>query len=267
MNEYAVTIYFWLRTTDTASPCSDTTAAGHHMYIIWWGAEPCTVLLALCSLCMNDSRQQQQLLTCQAGAQRQQGRKHRNLAEQRGPHPGQSSDDWRGTRRPTEGRAGGGREGGGGESVMIIPPSPGAQWGEDTQKGEINKEKNEESTKSSGDDAGSSSEHPEPPVGFAAGCLLSSADMQHGCTVITGWLSVVTSSELKQRHVQSVLWRQRAAPPPCCLQVLLKIRHPRLKNTQRHVVKSNSVCRVSSSMQQTACSAALMRHTSIHSPP
>lgn len=48
---------------------------------------------------------------------------------------------------------------------MIIPPSSGAQGGEDTQKGEINEENNEESAKSSGDDAGSSScDHPEPPV-------------------------------------------------------------------------------------------------------
>lgn len=94
----------------------------------------CTAALqALCSFTTAGKRQP---LTCQAGAQRQEGRKHPSLAEQRGPHPGQSSDDWRGTRRPTGGGGEGGRReggGGGGESVLIIPPSTAAQVGEDQE--------------------------------------------------------------------------------------------------------------------------------------
>lgn len=65
-----------------------------------------------------------QLLTCQARAERQQGRQHRSPAEQRSPHSGHSS-----SRVPDDGGAtSGGRAagGGGGKSVLVIPPFPGA---------------------------------------------------------------------------------------------------------------------------------------------
>lgn len=84
----------------------------------------------LSAACTADKRAQAASLTCQAGAQRQKGRKHRSPAEQRGPHPGRSCDDWQVTRRPTAaGGIAGGGGGDGGRSLPIIPPSPPALQG------------------------------------------------------------------------------------------------------------------------------------------
>lgn len=46
---------------------------------------------ALCFTSEGASEQVAAALTCPAHSQRQQGRQHRSLAEQRGPHPGRSS--------------------------------------------------------------------------------------------------------------------------------------------------------------------------------
>ncbi len=67
--------------------------------------------------------------------------------------------------------------------MLIIPPSPDAQGGEDSGKKQLNNNNNK--TKSSGADAGGSRDHPDAPV-FAAGCLLATEDLQHGCTPMTG---------------------------------------------------------------------------------